>query len=123
MHPGQGIRSIRRKLNVPQNELARKCGISQTSLSLIETGVKRPGKKTMEKICETFDIPESIIYIIAMQESDVPASKVGMYRLVYPSMVSLALQMVSAEPAETITAVYKSFHNPIVYPQVSLKAS
>jgi transcriptional regulator with XRE-family HTH domain len=122
MHPGQGIRSIRRKLNVPQNELARKCGISQTSLSLIETGVKRPGKKTMGKICEVFDIPESIIYIMAMQETDVTPAKADMYRLLYPSMVSLALQIITPGSVETVSAVHKVFTQP-VYPQVSLKAS
>jgi len=77
--------------------LAEKCDLSQTSLSQIETGVKRPSQRTIAKVCTVLDIPESIIYIVAMQEADVPASKKSVYDLVYPSIKSLALQMVSSE--------------------------
>jgi transcriptional regulator with XRE-family HTH domain len=104
MHFGFAIRSLRRKLEIPQNELARQCGISQTSLSLIETGVKRPSKKTIKNICDVFQIPESIIYIMAMQETDISVNKKGIYKLVYPSMVSLALQLVSPDYINTVTA-------------------
>jgi hypothetical protein len=39
-----------------------------------------------------------------MQESDVPPSKRGVYELVYPSIKSLALQMVSSEHINLVTA-------------------
>jgi transcriptional regulator with XRE-family HTH domain len=97
MNIGSAIKSIRKKLSITQYELAEKCDLSQTSLSQIETGVKRPSQRTIAKICSVLDIPESIIYIVAMQEADVPPSKKGIYELVYPSIKSLALQMVSAE--------------------------
>ncbi len=97
MNIGLAIKSIRKKLSITQYELAEKCEISQTSLSQIETGVKRPSQRTINKVCQVLDIPESIIYIVAMQEADVPASKRSIYDLVYPSIKSLALQMVSAE--------------------------
>ena len=97
MNIGLAIKSIRKKLSITQYELAEKCEISQTSLSQIETGVKRPSQRTITKVCDVLDIPVSIIYIVAMQEADVPPSKKGVYELVYPSIKSLALQMVSAE--------------------------
>lgn len=97
MNIGSAIKSIRKKLSITQYELAERCDLSQTSLSQIETGVKRPSQRTIAKICSVLDIPESIIYIVAMQEADVPPSKKGIYELVYPSIKSLALQMVSSE--------------------------
>ena len=97
MNIGLAIKSIRKKLSITQYELAEKCDLSQTSLSQIETGVKRPSQRTITKVCMVLDIPESIIYIVAMQEADVPPSKKGVYELVYPSIKSLALQMVSSE--------------------------
>ncbi len=97
MNIGLAIKSIRKKLAITQYELAEKCELSQTSLSQIETGVKRPSQRTISKVCNVLDIPESIIYIVAMQEADVPPSKKGVYELVYPSIKSLALQMVSSE--------------------------
>ncbi len=103
MNIGSAIKSIRKKLAITQYELAEKCDLSQTSLSQIETGIKRPSQRTISKVCTVLDIPESIIYIVAMQESDVPASKRGVYELVYPSIKSLALQMVSSEHLDLVT--------------------
>lgn len=97
MNIGSAIKSIRKKMSITQYELAEKCDLSQTSLSQIETGVKRPSQRTISKVCTVLDIPESIIYIVAMQEVDVPPSKKSVYELVYPSIKSLALQMVSSE--------------------------
>jgi transcriptional regulator with XRE-family HTH domain len=97
MQIGLAIKSIRKKLSIKQNELADKCGISQTSLSQIETGIKRPSDKTIKKLCVALEIPESILYILAMQQADVPDNKKDIYNLVFPSIRNLALQMVSNE--------------------------
>lgn len=105
MNIGLAIKSIRKKLSITQYELAEKCELSQTSLSQIETGVKRPSQRTITKVCCVLDIPESIIYIVAMQEADVPPSKKGVYELVYPSIKSLALQMVSSEHMVLVSEV------------------
>jgi transcriptional regulator with XRE-family HTH domain len=94
MNVGTAIKSIRKKLSVTQNELAEQCGLTQTSLSQIETGVKRPSHRTISKICRSLDIPESIVYILAMQEADIPPAKKEIYGLIYPSMKSLALQII-----------------------------
>jgi transcriptional regulator with XRE-family HTH domain len=97
MQFGNSIKSIRRKSNLSQSELAEKCGISQTTLSQIEKGRKTPGRKTMTKICNTLDIPESIIYILAMEETDFPENKVPTFRLIYPSILNLALEIIDCE--------------------------
>ncbi len=103
MNIGSAIKSIRKKLAITQYELAEKCELSQTSLSQIETGIKRPSQRTITKVCNVLDIPESIIYIVAMQQSDVSPSKRGVYELVYPSIKSLALQMVSSEHLDLVS--------------------
>jgi transcriptional regulator with XRE-family HTH domain len=97
MNIGLAIKSIRKKLGIPQHELAEKCLISQSALSLIENGVKTPSQKTIAKVCQVLEIPEAIIYLVAMQETDVSESKRGVYKLVYPSLMSLALQIVNTE--------------------------
>ena len=104
MNIGLAIKAIRKKLAITQYELAERCELSQTSLSQIETGVKRPSQRTISKVCTVLDIPESVIYIVAMQEADVPPSKKSVYDLVYPSIKSLALQMVSSEHLALVTA-------------------
>jgi len=102
MKIGSAIKSIRKKLDVPQWELAEKCELSQTSMSQIENNIKRPHPKTVAKICEVLEIPESIIYIIAMEDIDVPSNKKATYSLVYPSIKSLALQLVKKSSMDVV---------------------
>jgi transcriptional regulator with XRE-family HTH domain len=97
MNIGTAIRSIRKKLSISQFELAEMCNLTQTALSQIETGKKRPSHRTFSKICEVLDIPPSIVYIVAMEDTDVSPGKKGVYDLVYPSIKSLAMQMVDLE--------------------------
>lgn len=97
MNIGLAIRSIRKNLGMAQWDLAERCSISQTSLSQVETGLKKPSYKTLTRVCGALDIPLSVIYLVAMEEGDVPANKKGIFQLVYPSMKSLAMQIVNPE--------------------------
>lgn len=97
MNLGYAIRSIRKQMGITQYELADKCSISQTSLSQIENGIKRPSNRTIKRVCEVLDVPESVIYILGMQETDVPVSKKGVYDMLFPSIRNLALQIVGNE--------------------------
>lgn len=102
MNIGAAIRSIRRQEGITQYELAEKCNISQTSLSQIENGIKRPSNRTIKKVCEVLEVPESVLYILGMQESDVPDSRKNVYEMLFPSIRSMALQIVSAEHRQYI---------------------
>jgi transcriptional regulator with XRE-family HTH domain len=97
MNIGYAIRSIRRQLGITQYDLAERCTISQTSLSQIENCVKRPSSRTIKKICDVLEVPESVIYILGLQETDVPDSRKDIYELIFPSIRNLALQIVSNE--------------------------
>ncbi len=67
--------------------------ISQTALSQIENNKKRPGGNTLRKICKGLDIPEAVLYIMALDESDVPESRKEIFTLLYPSIKNLALEI------------------------------
>jgi transcriptional regulator with XRE-family HTH domain len=97
MQFGNSIKSIRTRSNISQSALALKCGISQTTLSQIEKGRKIPGQRTIKKLCNTLEIPESVIYMLAMEEADFPECKARTFRLIYPSILNLALQIVDGE--------------------------
>ena len=87
MNIGIAIKSIRRQVGITQHELADRCGISQTSLSQIENCVKRPSHRTIKSICTVLDVPES---------------RKGVYDMLFPSIRSMALQIVSAEHRQYI---------------------
>ena len=90
---------IRKKRGISQIDLAEKCDISQTSLCQIETGAKRPSTRTLKKICETLQVPESVIYLLAIQYNDIPENKRSIYEIVYPSIKTLVLHIVDDEYA------------------------
>ena len=97
MNLGMAIKAIRTKAAISQSELAGRCGLSQTSLSQIEIGVKRPSQKTVEKICTELGIPETILHVLALEKSDIPQSRKGAYDAVYPSLKQLALELVDKD--------------------------
>lgn len=108
MNLGYAIKSIRRQLGITQYELAERCCISQTSLSQIENCIKKPSDRTIKKVCQVLDVPESVIYILGMQETDVPQSRKSVYDLLFPSIRNLALQIVSNEHKQIIEQGYKA---------------
>jgi len=80
-------------MSLSQQDLAEKCSVSQPAISRIESGTKTPSTKAISMICKTLDIPESIIYIIAIQEEDVHKSKQHVYKMLYPTIKDLAAQI------------------------------
>lgn len=97
MNEGNSIRLIRKRMRLTQQEMAAKCGLSQTALSQIENGLKRPSLKTLKKICTALDVPEALIYILGMEQADVPENKKEVYNLLYPSIMQMALRIVTGE--------------------------
>jgi transcriptional regulator with XRE-family HTH domain len=93
MHIGSAIRCIRKKVSLSQYELSQRCDITQTALSQIEVGVKMPSQRTLEKICNALEIPEFMIYILALEQEDISDSKREAYNVVYPIIQNLLLQM------------------------------
>jgi len=84
MNIGQAIKQIRTGKSLTQIQLSKITVISQTSLSQIEKGIKRPSQKNLTKICRALDVPETIVYFYGLEESDVPEKKKKVYSVVYP---------------------------------------
>jgi len=80
MNLGNTIRSLRKKKNIKQTDFAELIGISQTSLSLIESGVNQPSQETLKKICEELKVPQPFIYFLALEESDIPDERKDLYK-------------------------------------------
>jgi transcriptional regulator with XRE-family HTH domain len=96
MNIGPAIKMIRRHLGITQGELSKMTSISQTSLSKIEGGTT-PTEKNLKKICHALEVPPSVIYLLGMEDSDVPANKKKMYKLLFPTIKDLALRIVGPD--------------------------
>jgi len=99
MNIGKSIKTIRKQLRITQQELSNKTGISQTSLSKIEGGT-RPSEENLQKIADALNTPISLLYILSIDESDVPSDKKEKFHLIYPAIKSLALQIVDIKDEE-----------------------
>ncbi len=94
MQLGESIRTIRKKASLSQKELALRCAISQTAVSQIEAGIKTPSSRTIKKICATLEISEFVIFMLAIETSDISLSKRKVYPVVFPAIRDLLLQIV-----------------------------
>lgn len=74
MDIGQVIATLRKKNSFSQAELAVKVGITQTSLSQIESGRKKPHRSTVTRICEALGIPEQFLYLLSLEADDLPST-------------------------------------------------
>jgi transcriptional regulator with XRE-family HTH domain len=93
MNIGKVIKELRKLKGVNQTDFAGSCGITQTSLSLIESGTKRPNPKTLKKICLNLEVPEMYLYILSAEEGDVPEEKKSLFKILFPTIESLVKQL------------------------------
>ena len=95
MNLGKTIRDLRKRQNLTQDALADAAGISRTSLSQIENGV-RPGEDTFKRLCTALTVPESLVYIHSFEKEDVPESKRILYDQLFP-IIQEMIQRVAGE--------------------------
>jgi len=89
MNIGVVIQDLRKSKGLTQAELAAKCKITQTSLSQIETGAKKPSPTTMKLICKSLGVPEPYLHLMAIEESDVPKERKEMYKQFFPTIKTM----------------------------------
>ena len=65
MNIGKAIKQLRWENYLSQRELAEKCGINNSTLSLIENGIREPSSKSLKKIAEALRLEVSGIYLKA----------------------------------------------------------
>jgi transcriptional regulator with XRE-family HTH domain len=92
MDIGKSIRELRKLKKLSQEDLAQKAGITQAALSHIERG-KRPGESTMEKISTALSVPVALIYLMSVEEADVPAGNADVYKKLFTYMKGMILDI------------------------------
>jgi transcriptional regulator with XRE-family HTH domain len=80
MDIGTTISRLRKQKGLSQIEFAKAIELTQTSLSQIESGKKRPSSNTLKNICFALGISELHLYLLSFDENDVPEEKRELYR-------------------------------------------
>ncbi len=91
MNIGNAVKELRKRRSLNQRELASACGLTQTSLSQIESGLKRPNPGTMKKLCDFFEVPEVAIYILATEPTDIPPQKQQLFDTFFPTIKNILI--------------------------------
>ncbi|HKC68311.1 MAG TPA: helix-turn-helix transcriptional regulator [Bacteroidia bacterium] len=94
MNIGTAIKKIRTGKSLTQGDLSKMTIISQTSISQIEQGIKRPSPKNLQKICKALQVPETIVYFYGLEVSDIPVEKKQVYNFVYPAIEELIKKLI-----------------------------
>lgn len=93
MNIGKAIISIREHKGLTQVAFSKKTGLTQTTVSQLETGKKGAGKKTIAKIAKAFKIPPTIIYVMSLEGNDVPKDRRHLYDKLFPIIQELSLSV------------------------------
>jgi transcriptional regulator with XRE-family HTH domain len=94
MKLGSTISSLREKKGVRQGDFAKEIEISQTYLSQIENDRKLPNISQLSKISAALKIPLPFIFILSLDETDVPKSKAAHYKLLEPAMKKFVQELI-----------------------------
>jgi transcriptional regulator with XRE-family HTH domain len=84
MNIGTTIKDIRKKRSLKQLELAKITGVSQTYLSQIESGSKKPTLDILEKISNALNIPFPVLSYLSISEEQVADEKKGRFKEMEP---------------------------------------
>lgn len=97
MNLGKVIREHRKKAGFTQIEFAKKVGITQTSISHIESGVRSPHMETLETIAWALSIPTTVLFLESIEPDDVSILYRKKFKLIWPAVQSLITQIFKDE--------------------------
>ncbi|MHC6203773.1 helix-turn-helix domain-containing protein [Breznakiellaceae bacterium SP9] len=94
------IRAVRKSLGINQGEFARRIGLTQTAMSMIEVGKSKLTEKNIKLICATFNINEGWFRMgegeTFVSASPYEAELVGVFTQLMPDTQEFLLEMARA---------------------------
>ena len=84
MNLGQAIRKLRKKKDISQVEFSAMTGISQSYLSLVEKGHRKPSTDMIEKVASALKIPLPLVIWFAVEEKDIAEDKKEYFKMMKP---------------------------------------
>lgn len=94
MKIGNIIKVARKKIGLSQGQLANRCGITVTYLSLIENDKKEPTMSLLQTIAENLKQPLPILLFLSLDDDDIPESKKEFFNIIKPSIDSMLQNLI-----------------------------
>jgi len=89
MNIGQAIRKLRKNELMNQEQFASSVGITQSYLSLIEKGHKKPSLEVLEQMADILNTPLPVLFWFGIDREDVDEKKQYAYDTLKPSIDNL----------------------------------
>jgi XRE family transcriptional regulator, regulator of sulfur utilization len=89
MKIGNVIKEVRSEKKISQGELAKNCDVTQSYLSQIENDIKMPSNDLLVQIGKNLNVPVSVLYYLAIEETDVPKDNLQAYQQLSSTIKSL----------------------------------
>ena len=83
---GPTLRIIRKKRGILQKDLSEACSLTQSYLSQIENNKREPTIATLREICNYLEVPLPAVFLLSIEDDDLPAAKREAYQSVLPAM-------------------------------------
>lgn len=101
MNLGQAIKLCRTKKRLTQAELAVRCSLSESYLSLIESGRRDPTFSTVETISKGLEVPASMLVFLAADSAELAALTPEVREKMSSAIISL-LQASADDPQSAL---------------------
>jgi len=72
MEYGRALKICRAAVELSQQDVAKRAGITKSYLSLVEGGKRSPSLATLEKICKAMRVPPHLVMLLAAGPQDIP---------------------------------------------------
>lgn len=95
MKIGKGLKTLLKEKSISQKELAKRIDISETSISLIIQDRTQPRKETIELISNELNIKPELLFILSIEQDDIPESKRNHYEILWPTIKSSLLTLLN----------------------------
>lgn len=95
MNIGQAIRTLRKNDLMNQEEFASSVGITQSYLSLIEKGHKKPSLDVLQQMADILNTPLPVLFWFGIEREDVSEDKKYIYDTLKPSIDNLINEVFS----------------------------
>jgi transcriptional regulator with XRE-family HTH domain len=94
MNIGRAVKLLRKEKELSQEQLAASASITQAALSQIERG-NRPGSETVKKLSIALNVPESLLYAMALDREEVPEENRSLYDELFPVIQGMITRLAS----------------------------
>ncbi len=86
MEIGDTIKKMRKKNGMTQEDLSKVSGVTQTYISQIESGRRKPTLKILELLCDSINVPFPIIAFLSLDVNSIPENKRETFRIIQPAI-------------------------------------